>query len=104
MQFELFRQFFHADMGTKAIIAESRLPKPLTAWIVPFHVVDQISDSAPQRRSCRRMPGCLAVERDMRLIRPLQVRFLQELVEQHLVFFACHDQRRKFTGHEFGHR
>ncbi len=50
------------------------------------------------------MPRRLSAEREMRLIRPLQVRCLQELVEQRPVFFRRHDQRRRFIGHEFGHR
>lgn len=104
MQLELLRQFFQADMGAKTVVAEGRFPKPLTARIVPLHVVDQITDPTPQRCRCRRMPRSLAVEREMRLIRPLQVHFLQKLVEQHTVFFLCYDQRRRFIGHEFVHR
>ena len=104
MQLELLRQFFQADMGAKPVIPEGRLSKPLTSRVVPLHVIDQITDLAPQRRIRRRMPRCLAVEREMRLIRPLQVRFLQKLVEQHLIFLACYDQRRRFIGREFVHR
>lgn len=104
MRLELLRQFFQADMGAKKIITEGRLPKPLTARIVPLHVIDQITDLAPQCRSRRRMPRRPAGEGEMRLIRPLQVRFLQKLVEQYTVFFACHDHRRRFIGHEFVHR
>ena len=104
VRFELLQQFFQADMGAKSVITEGRLPKPLTARIVPFHVVDQLPDPAPQRRSRRRMPRRLSAERGMRLIWPLQTRFLEELVEQRSIFFRRHDQRRRFIGHELGHR
>lgn len=91
-------------MGAKAIIIESRLPKPPTSRIMPFHVANQIIDLAPQGCRRRRMPRSSPAEREMRLISPLQVCILQEPVEQHTVFFRCHDQRRRLIRHEFGHR
>ena len=84
----LLRQFFQADMAAKAVIPEGRFPKPLTAWIVPFHVVDQIADFTPQRRSRSRMSRRLSAEREMRLVRPLELGFFQEATEQHAVFLV----------------
>ena len=104
MRLDLLRQFFQADMGAKTVITEGRFPKPLAASIVSLHIVDQLTDLASQRCSRRRMPRRLSAEREMRLIRPLQVCFLQELTEQRTVFLRCHDQRRRFIGHEFVHR
>ncbi len=50
------------------------------------------------------MSRSLSTKREMRLIRPLQVGFLQKLIEQPTVLFAHHDQRGRFIGHEIGSR
>ncbi len=104
MRLELLWQFFQAHMGAKTIVIERRSATSPTAWIMLGHFIDEGANLATHRRGCSGMARRVPTEREVGLIRPLQVGFFQKLVEQRMVFFRCHDQRRRFIGHEFGYR
>lgn len=104
MRLELLWQFFQAHMGAKTIVIERRSATSPTAWIMLGHFIDEGTNLATHGGGCGGMAWRVPTEYEVRLIRPLQVGFFQKLVEQRIVFFRCHDQRRRFIGHELGYR
>lgn len=104
MRLELLWQFFQAHMGAKTIVIERWSATSPMAWIMLGHFIDEGADLATHGGGCGGMARRVPTEHEVGLIRPLQVGFFQKLVEQRMVFFRCHNQRRRRIGHELGYR